>query len=201
MFQASGLMPRPLANYKYGTDQKMKTLVIALAALILCLSADQAKAVDKLLLKSVGFTELNEAAPEFTVVDAQGRTQSLRDFRGRAIILHVWATWCKDCLKEFPGFEALYRSYKNTKIEFVFVSIDLNSSQLDIEDFARRNGATFPVYLAGKGRISDAYWTWGVPETYLIDDTGRIIGRAIGPRDWDGQNMRRLLDSMLEAGK
>ncbi|MBI5234993.1 MAG: TlpA family protein disulfide reductase [Deltaproteobacteria bacterium] len=179
----------------------MKTLTIILIALIFCLYAGQAKAIDQLLLKSAGFTALNEAAPEFTVVDAQGRTKSLTDLKGKAVILHLWATWCKDCIKEFPVFDALYRTYKDKKVEFVFVSIDLNSSQQDIDAFAIRHGASFPVYLAEKGRISEAYWTWGVPETYLIDDSGKIAGRAIGPRDWNGQTMRRLLDSMLETKK
>ncbi len=178
----------------------MKSLLLAL---IFCLYASPSWAVDRQLLKSAGFTELNEAAPEFTVVDAQGRLRSLTDMRkgGKAIILHVWATWCKDCIKEFPVFDALYRTYKDSKVEFVFVSIDLYSSQQDIDAFAKRHGASFPVYLAEKGRISEAYWTWGVPETYLIDDSGKIVGRAIGPRDWNGQFMRRLLDSMLDAAK
>ncbi len=176
----------------------MKTVGIILSIFIFGLSAAHANAVDRPLLKSAGFTELNEAAPEFTVVDAHGLERSLKGLRGKTVVLHLWATWCKECIKEFPGFDALYRTYKNRKVEFVFVSVDLNSSQQDIDAFAVRHGASFPVYLASKGRISEAYWTWGVPETNLIDDTGRIIGRAIGPRDWEGQSMRRLLDSMLE---
>lgn len=154
--------------------------------------------MDKKKLDAAGFQELNQEAPDFTLTDAAGRKISLKDCRGKVVVLHVWATWCKPCREEFPLFEKMYQHFSNKAFVFLPVAIDPGAVYKEVSLYARNLGATFPVYLAKEGSLSDRYWTWGVPVTYFIDKRGWIAGRAIGPRDWGSDRIKELITALLD---
>ncbi len=171
---------------------------ILLSVLIILLSFTPSWALDKKALEAAGIQELDQDAPDFTLVDKEGRSISLKGLKGNVVLLHVWATWCKPCKDEFPLFEKLYQEFKGSGLVFLPIAIDARSTQEELDSFARGLGASFPVYLANKGRITDRYWTWGVPVTYLINKKGAIAGRAIGPRDWGSEGMKKIIKALLE---
>lgn len=154
--------------------------------------------IDKKKLDAAGFQELNQEAPDFTLKGAAGGKISLRDFRGKVVVIHVWATWCKPCREEFPLFERLYQHFHNRGVVFLPVAIDPVAAYKEVSLYAKSLGATFQVYLAKDGSISDRYWTWGVPVTYFIGKKGWIVGRAIGPRDWNSDAVYNLINALLE---
>ncbi|MBI3753735.1 MAG: TlpA family protein disulfide reductase [Deltaproteobacteria bacterium] len=156
--------------------------------------------VDRGILKALGIQELsgNKEAPDFSLLDSDGRKISLKDFKGKVVILHLWATWCKPCKEEFPLFEKIYQRFKDKDVAFLPIAIDTKATQEDINAFAKKLGASFPVYLAREGNITDRYWTWGVPVTYFIDKRGFIAGRAIGSRDWASDKVIDLINALLE---
>jgi thiol-disulfide isomerase/thioredoxin len=153
-------------------------------------------AFERKYLSAAGLQEIRQEAPELTVINAAGGKVGLKDLRGKIVILHLWATWCKPCKEEFPLFEKLYRRYKDD-IALLPIAIDAKGTQEEIDAFAKELGVSFPVYLARKGEVTERYWTWGVPETYFIDKKGWIVARAIGPRDWASDSIRGFLDALL----
>ena len=164
------------------------------------LSVTSAYGIEKGLLKAIGLQELsgNQKAPDFTLLDTDGKKISLEDYSGKVVILHIWATWCKPCKEEFPLFEKMYQRFKDKSVVFLPVAIDAKAAQAEVDAIAKGFGASFPVFLARSGSITDKYWTWGVPVTYFIDKNGWIIGRAIGPRDWASDNVNNLINALLE---
>lgn len=175
----------------------MKIIILSLILGLTLLFAGSSYSLDKAHLKAIGIQELKQEAPDFTIKDTDGKVMSLKDFRGKVVILHFWATWCKPCKEEFPLFEKMYQRFKDNDIVFLPIAIDAKATQEDIDAFAKGLGARFLVYLAKPGNVPDRYWTWGVPVTYFLDRNGWIIGRAIGPRKWDSQEIVSLIQGLL----
>ncbi|MCR4286929.1 MAG: TlpA family protein disulfide reductase [Deltaproteobacteria bacterium] len=155
-----------------------------------------ALAVEKAVFKGAGLQQLEIEAPDFTIAGKDGERINLKGLKGGVVFLHLWATWCKPCKEEFPQIEKLYKAHKGRAVTLLPVAIDSKATQEEIDSFARSLGASFPVYL--KGDMSAKYWTWGVPTTYLIDKRGKIVGRALGPRDWSSKDVYDLIEALLK---
>src|SRR3989338_3180723 len=176
----------------------MKIITLSLILGLTLLFVGSSHSLDKAHLKAIGIQELKQEAPDFTIKGHDGNMMSLKDFRGKVVILHLWATWCKPCKEEFPAFEKLYQGLKGKDAAFLPISIDAKVDKDEVDAFARGLGASFPVFLARDCNVTDRYWTWGVPVTYFIDKKGWIIGRAIGPRNWASSEMKGFIDSLLK---
>jgi len=148
-------------------------------------------------LESQHMQRLDEAAPDFRLRDASGRTLHLADLRGHGIILHFWATWCEPCREELPTLEAMVRQLADSGVILVAVAIDEEPDIARVRRYAHDLDVTFPVYLASEGTISDRYWSWGVPVTYLIDLQGRLVARSLGPRNWASPSMHALITQLV----
>src|SRR3990170_5689980 len=126
----------------------MKIIILSLILGLTLLFAGSCYSLDKAHLNALGIQELKQEAPDFTIKGTDGKAMSLKDFRGKVIILHFWATWCKPCKEEFPAFEKLYQGLKGKDIVFIPISIDAKATQDVIDTFAKGHGTSFPVYLA-----------------------------------------------------
>ena len=118
-------------------------------------------------------------APEFVLKDLSGKTVKLSDYRGKAVVLNFWATWCPPCKTEIPWFEDLADKYRAQGLEVIGIAMD-DSSEKDIANFAKDMKMNYPVLL-GKEETSDAYG--GVemlPTTFYIDRTGKITDHVLG---------------------
>jgi peroxiredoxin len=175
----------------------MRITVSIIVSILLFFDGSQSFGIDKKYLNGIGIQELKEEAPDFYLVDSNGKRISLKDFKGKVVILHLWATWCKPCETEFPEFEKMYQGLNQDAV-FLPIAIDTNAVQKDIDEFAKKHGASFPVYLAREGNVTNRYWTWGVPVTYFIDKNGLIAGRVIGPRRWGDKSIIELINSLLK---
>lgn len=176
----------------------MKIIIWITVLALTFLSGSASYGADKKYLKALGIQELKEEAPDFTIKGSDGKVMSLKDFKGKVVILHFWATWCKPCKDEFPAFEKLYRELKGKEAAFLPIAVDTKAGKDEVDAFARGIGATFPVFLARDCNMTSRYWTWGVPVTYFIDKRGWIIGRTIGPRDWASDGVNSLINDLLE---
>lgn len=176
----------------------VKKQLFAALALAVFLLPGAVAAIDEAHIHSAGLQTLNEAAPEFSVIDSAGRSIGLKDMKGKPMLLHFWATWCAPCREEFPAFEKLYKEFGGKGLEVLAVSIDSSAGIDDVKNKAAGYGATFPVYLARQGKITASYWTWGVPVTYFIDKRGMIIARGTGPQNWAGDGIRKLVRELIE---
>ena len=116
------------------------------------------------------------AAPEWTLTDAQGNTVNLSDYRGKAVFLHFWATWCPYCKKVQPGLVDIYEKYQEQGLELVGISIreDEGAQPQAVLD---KRGHGFKTLLFGE-QVAKQYKVRGTPTTFFIDRQGRIAGSS-----------------------
>ena len=114
-------------------------------------------------------------APGFELerIDREG-TLSLASLRGKVVVVNFWASWCGPCRDEAPILERAWR--KHRKRGFVLVGIDYNDFDGDARAFARKVGWSYPLVRDREGKVLARYGGTGVPETYVIDRRGRIVG-------------------------
>jgi len=146
------------------------------------------------------------AAPDFLVSDAAGTAVTLADYRGKVLLLNVWATWCGPCEEEMPAMQRLYERFSRDDFEIAAISIDARPGRFDALGntggnpvaFARERGLTFPVLLDPSGEIQRVYRTTGVPESFLIGRDGIIWKKVAGSWAWDSETavaqVRRLVE-------
>lgn len=145
---------------------------------------------------------VGSAAPMFRAKDlATGRDLTLADYRGKVVLLNVWATWCEPCRVEMPSMERLYRRLGGTDFRVVAVSIDEDRDSV-VTAFAREMGLTFDILHDRTAAIRQAYQATGVPESWVLNRDGVIIKKVVGPSEWDAPVneglIRRLLDERAQ---
>jgi thiol-disulfide isomerase/thioredoxin len=131
--------------------------------------------------------------PGLAFVDGQGKTRTLAQFRGRTVLLNVWATWCPPCREEMPSLDRLQKTLGGPGFEVVALSIDAGGAPV-VERFYREIGiASLAIYVDPGMRAAGQLRTPGVPTTLLIDPQGRELGRHAGPAQWDGPEALRVI--------
>ena len=137
------------------------------------------------------------ALPEIGFVDGAGKPKKLADFRGKTVLLNVWATWCPPCREEMPSLDRLQKALGGPGFEVVALSIDAGGVQV-VERFYKEIGiASLAVYVDSTMRAASQLVTPGVPTTLLIDREGRELGRHAGPATWDDPEVVGLISSQL----
>lgn len=131
--------------------------------------------------KETADEEPTNPAPDFTVVDKDGKEVKLSDMRGRPVVVNFWASWCPPCKAEMPDFEEMYKKYGD-KVVFMMVNMTdgfqetLSKAKAHIAD----NGYTFPVYFDTKSSAAYTYNVSSIPATYLVDSKGNLVAHATG---------------------
>ncbi len=138
----------------------------------------------------------NGVAPDFTLQSLDGKTVHLSDYRGKAVVLNFWATWCAPCKIEMPWFVELQKQYGQDGLQFVGVAMD-DANPKDISQFAQDMGVNYPI-LIGKETVGDAYG--GVPfmpETFFIARDGKLVDKMLGlkGRGEIEDNIKKILGS------
>ena len=140
---------------------------------------------------------VGELVPELTVRTLEG--DSARIAAGEPVtLLHVWATWCGPCQKEFPEIEAIQREFGPRGLRIVAVSVDEGDDD-PVRAFAQDKGATFEIGRDPDGSIRRLYQGIGVPESYLISADGRLLVRQFGAIPEGAAAMRAEIEKALEA--
>jgi cytochrome c biogenesis protein CcmG, thiol:disulfide interchange protein DsbE len=173
----------------------------ALLALVLLLIAFGWTVRDRFLPVEVG-----TPAPAFQVQDLDGRPVSLADLRGEVILLNIWATWCPPCREEMPSMQRLHEELGPEGLRVVAVSIDARAGTADpagrpggdIRSFAEGMQLSFDIWHDPPGAIQRTYRTTGVPESFVIDRSGTIVKKVIGPTEWDSEANMELIRRLLE---
>ncbi len=138
-------------------------------------------------------------APDFRALNvATGRPASLADYRGKVVLLNVWATWCQPCRIEMPSMERLYREFAGSDFRVAAVSVD-RADSATVAAFASELSLTFDVLHDQAGTIQQTYQTNGVPESFVIDRDGLIVKKVLGAAAWDGPANETLIRWLLDA--
>jgi len=151
-------------------------LAVAVAAVVLFAVMRQGGRETKIIREG-------DRAPEFRLATLEGNQASLSDFRGKVVMVHFWATWCPPCIEEMPGIERLSRSLAGKDFELLAVSVDEGGAET-VASFLKRNKLSLPVLLDPGGTVSHSYGTFKFPETYILDRSGVVRYKVIGPGDW-----------------
>ncbi|MDX2287734.1 MAG: TlpA disulfide reductase family protein [Hyphomicrobiaceae bacterium] len=133
--------------------------------------------------------------PDVAFTDANGQSVSLADFKGKTILLNLWATWCAPCRKEMPDLDRLQRDLGSETFKVVALSLDrggLDASKAFLDKIGVKH---LELYVDDTGRASTPLKIIGMPTTLLIDPDGREIGRLIGPAPWDSPEAKALIST------
>jgi peroxiredoxin len=139
-------------------------------------------------------------APGFSAVRVAGGAPGMRtlsDYRGKVILLNVWATWCGPCRAEMPSIQALHQAYAARGLAVVAVSVDQEGQEAAIADFGKEYGLDFELLHDAVGAIQQIYQTAGVPESFVIARDGTIRKRWMGAEDWNSPANRSLVEQLL----
>jgi thiol-disulfide isomerase/thioredoxin len=180
-----------------GAQSRLSKLVIAVALALpaLAVSIESARAQ-----APTGFAvhESPQPLPELQFENGQGEGVSLADFRGKVVLLNIWATWCAPCRREMPTLERLQAELAGPDFEVVALSIDRKGLPA-VEEFYREIGLeTLPIYLDESGKAQRTLSVLGIPTTLLIDRDGNEIGRLAGPAEWDSPEMVSFIRGYIQ---
>lgn len=133
---------------------------------------------------------------EIQFEDADGRSRSLNDFRGKIVLLNIWATWCVPCRKEMPTLDRLQTALGGDDFEVVALSID---RRMDVvhKFFAEVGIQKLAMYLDSSAKATRQLGAVGLPTTLLIDREGREIARLIGPAEWDSPDIAAFISCVI----
>lgn len=138
--------------------------------------------------------------PEVTFETMDGAPASLGDFRGKVVVLNLWATWCAPCREEMPSLDALQAQFDPQEMVVLALSVDRAGPER-VQAFLDEIGVTrLSVYRDPKAAATRTLKAPGLPTTLLIDRQGREVGRIMGVAEWDGPEAVAAVRSILEAG-
>jgi thiol-disulfide isomerase/thioredoxin len=129
--------------------------------------------------------------------DGQGRKRTLVDFRGKVVLLNLWATWCGPCRQEMPTLDRLQSRLGGADFEVVALSID-RGGQAVVKSFLEEiDVRALAIYVDATTEAGTKLGIIGVPTTLLLDGTGREIGRVTGPAEWDSPEVINTIQRYL----
>jgi thiol-disulfide isomerase/thioredoxin len=136
-------------------------------------------------------------APELSFLDAEGNEVSLEDFRGKVVILNLWATWCAPCRKEMPSLDRLQAALGEDGLQVLPLSLDRGEVDQIAAFYDEVGLTTLPIYRDPKAAAGRALGAYGLPTTIVLDREGREVGRLLGPAEWDGEEAMTLIRAVL----
>lgn len=138
-----------------------------------------------LMIAAIGYTLYNNAtaedvsvlkagdkAPDFSLVDLEGNTHKLSDYKGQGVFLNFWGTWCKPCAKEMPAMDRQYEQFKDQGVQVLAVNIA--QSEFEVQNFADQYNLSFPVVIDKTKSVMTAYNIIPLPTTVLVNPEGEI---------------------------
>ncbi len=133
---------------------------------------------------------------DFALADLNGRQVRLSDFKDRVVLLSFWTTWCPDCRVEMPALENLHQRFKDRA--FVMLAVDLRESSKTVQHFFDDQRLSFTALLDNDGQVARSFGIRSIPTTFIIDQGGGMIGKAIGSRKWDGSAVVALFEQLID---
>lgn len=123
-------------------------------------------------------------APDFELVDIEGKTVKLSDYRGKLVLINFWASWCEPCITEFPSILKLIEAMKG---ELILLAVSADYEREDIEPFLKAfdvEGPHIKVMWDQDQVVAKKFGTFKLPESYIIGKEGELIRKVAGVEDW-----------------
>ncbi|MGD9785334.1 MAG: TlpA family protein disulfide reductase [Hyphomicrobiaceae bacterium] len=136
--------------------------------------------------------------PSFPFFDASQQTRTIGSFKGKVVLMNLWATWCGPCREEMPALDRLQKQMGSDKFEVVAVSVDKNGFDKARKFLQGIDVSSLAFYADPSARAASEVKAIGMPATLLIDAEGREVGRLLGPAEWDSAEAKRLIEAALK---
>ena len=134
---------------------------------------------------------VGKPAPDFSLVDRNGKIWTLSELKGQVVFVNFWATWCPPCREEMPSMQRLYTLLPKDKFKMLAILNKDNPAVAD--DFAAKFGITMPILDDQDNQIGPKYGLTGIPETFIVDKQGVLREKFIGGAQWDSPGFRQLM--------
>lgn len=139
--------------------------------------------------------------PELIFNDAEGNARKLSDFRGKTILLNLWATWCAPCRLEMPSLDRLQATSGSADFEVVAINIDTRNFEKSKQFLNDIKVVSLKAYADPSAKIfqdlKNSGKALGMPTTLLIDSQGCELGRMPGPADWASEDAQALIKAAI----
>lgn len=132
---------------------------------------------------------------DISFLDGEGKTVKLSEFKGRVVVLNVWATWCAPCKVEMPTLANLQKGYDPQKVLVLPLSIDKAEDKAAVEKELKLSGG-LPVYMDSEIQPMRKWGIVGMPTTIILDKNGQEVARLGGEAKWDAPEVKALLDAL-----
>lgn len=170
-------------------------LVCGAAGLTALLGAGAYAAEDPMAALHIARTQATAATP-FDLKGLDGRHVQLQALAGKVVLLNFWATWCGPCKEEMPAFERLRRQLDPERVVVMTITTDMQRD--GIAQFLNGLDVHLPVLFDEDREVSQAYLVRALPTSVIIDPRGALVGRAVGPREWDSPQVLQWLRGLAQ---
>ena len=144
--------------------------------------------------------KVGRLVPDFAYPGLDGKMVQLSDFRGKVVLVNIWATWCRPCIDEMPSMEKLYQEFKDGDFEILAVSIDALGADV-VTPFMQKYNLTFPALIDKEGKIRISYGVTGIPESFIIDQNGGLVKKIIGAADWSSVEVLNFFQNLIQPSQ
>jgi len=160
-------------------------LAIAILAVLYVIPRSSVHQSPPQALSGLDMVSQPKVLPPISVVDAGGKKQSLSAYRGRLVVLNLWATWCAPCVHELPSLAALAKALGANGFAVVAVNMGQDSGPATAAFLKAHGAANLPVYRDPNLALLQDFGAEGLPFSVVVDGKGREVASATGPLDWD----------------
>lgn len=136
--------------------------------------------------------------PELAFKDDKGTPLSLADWRGRVVLINLWATWCAPCRAEMPSLNALQKTLGGADFEVLAISVDRKGVEASGQFLSVTGAKDLKLYVDESFKVARDLKAPGLPVSILVDRQGREVGRVTGPAEWDSDEAIALIRSVIE---
>ena len=138
-----------------------------------------------------------QPVPDIAFQDGSGAPLRLGQWKGRVVLVNLWATWCAPCRKEMPALAALQTQLGSDDFEVVAISLDRKGIEASSAFLTETGATSLKLYVEPTARILNELEAIGLPATILIDRKGNEIGRLLGPAEWNSPEAIALIKAAL----
>jgi len=129
---------------------------------------------------------------DFTLTELGGKKWTLKEQRGKVVVVNFWATWCPPCRKEMPDLETLYKQFKDQGLVILAIS-DEDAGK--VAPFIAEQKVTYPILLDPGRKVNELFQIEGIPKTFVYDRGGKLVAQSI-----DMRTRRQFLEMLAQAG-
>jgi peroxiredoxin len=137
-------------------------------------------------------TDQERQKVDFTLTDLQGKTWTLKELKGKVVLVNFWATWCPPCRKEMPDLNTLYQRFKDQG----FVILAISDEEADkVKPFIAERSISYPVMLDPGRKVNELFQVQGIPKSFVYDREGKLVAQSI-----DMRTQKQFLEMLGQAG-